>query len=95
MLNELKRVKFFTKIDLDGAYHQIRINSNDISKTVFNCQLSHYKFMVMTFGLTNALTTFQHLMNHVFEPHNNIFLVVYLDDILIFSKTKQKYLQYV
>jgi Reverse transcriptase (RNA-dependent DNA polymerase) len=95
MLDKLKRAKFFTKINLDRVYHQIRINSHNILKTVFNCQLGHYKFMVMTFGLINAPTTFQHLINHVFEPYNNIFLVVYLDDILIFSKTKQEHLQYV
>jgi hypothetical protein len=83
MLNKLKRAKFFTKIDLDKAYHQIRINFNNIPKMVFNCQLSHYKFIVMT----NTPTTFQHFINHVFT-HNNTFLVVYLDNILIFSKTK-------
>jgi Reverse transcriptase (RNA-dependent DNA polymerase) len=94
MLDKLKRAKFFTKIDLDGVYHQIRINPNDIPKTAFNCQLGHYEFIVMTFGLTNTSVTFQHLMNYVFEPHNNTFLVVYLDDILIFSETKQEHLQH-
>jgi Reverse transcriptase (RNA-dependent DNA polymerase) len=95
MLDKLKQTKFFTKIDLNRAYHQIRINSNNICKTAFNYQLGYYEFIVMIFSLTNTPATFQHLMNHVFKLHNNTFLVVYLDNILIFSKTKQKHLQYV
>jgi Reverse transcriptase (RNA-dependent DNA polymerase) len=95
MLDKFKHAKYFTKINLDGTYHQIRIKLEDISKTGFNCQLGHYKLIVMTFGLTNVPVTFQHLMNHAFKPHNNTFIVVYLDDLLIFSKTQQKHLQHV
>jgi hypothetical protein len=87
LINKLKNAKFFTKIDLDSAYHQIRLNPDDVPKTRFNCQLDHFEMLVMTFRFTNAPTSFQHLMNHVFNPHQNNFFVVYLDDILIFSNT--------
>jgi Reverse transcriptase (RNA-dependent DNA polymerase) len=95
MLNKLKYAKYFTKIKLNSTYHQIRINSEDILKTGFYCQLGHYELIVMTFGLTNVLATFQYLINHVFKLHNNTFLVVYLNDILIFLETQQKHLQHI
>jgi Reverse transcriptase (RNA-dependent DNA polymerase) len=89
MLDKLKKTKYFTKIDLDGAYHQIHISLEDIPKTDFNCQLGHYKLLVMMFGLTNTPATFQHLMNHVFELHTNTFLVVYLVTFLSSLKPKK------
>lgn len=95
LIDKLRNSKFFTKIDLDGAYHQIRLNPEDILKSGFNCQLGHFEMLVMTFGFTNAPATFQHLMNHVFNPHQNNFLVVYLDDILIFSQTREEHLQHI
>lgn len=94
LLDRLRNARFFTKIDLDGAYHQIRVEPADIPKTGFNCQFGHYEFLVMTFGLTNAPATFQHLMNHILQPQFNEFLVVYLDDILVFSPDLASHLQH-
>jgi hypothetical protein len=67
LLDKLQNAKYFTKIDLDEAYHQVRMNPTDIPKTGFNCQLGHFEMLVMTFDFTNAPATFQHLMNHVFQ----------------------------
>jgi hypothetical protein len=75
MLDKLKQAKFFTKINLNRTYYQIRINPSNIPNTVFNCQLRYYEFIVMTFKLTNAPVIFQHLINHMFKSHNNTFLV--------------------
>jgi Reverse transcriptase (RNA-dependent DNA polymerase) len=69
------------------TYHQIRIKEEDIVKMVFTYTEKHYKFLVMTFGLTNALAMFQGIMNKVFQKQRGKSVVVYLDDIMIFSKT--------
>jgi Reverse transcriptase (RNA-dependent DNA polymerase) len=71
---------------LDIVYHQIRIKEENIAKTVFTCTERHYEFLVMMFGLTNAPATFQGIMNEVFQKQRGKSVVVYLDDIMIFSK---------
>ena len=95
LLDKLQGAKYYTKLDLDMAYHQMRIHPPDIPKTAFNCPLGHFEFKVLAFGLTNAPATFQTLMNRVLQPYLDKFVIVYLDDILIFSKDFQSHLTHI
>jgi hypothetical protein len=89
LFDQLKDAKIFSKIDLKLGYHQARIKE-DISKTTFRTRYGHYEFKVVPFGLSNAPVVFMFLMNGVFREYLYKFVIVFLDDILIYSKSKEE-----
>ncbi|GBG59350.1 hypothetical protein CBR_g38379 [Chara braunii] len=95
LLDRLQGCKYYTKIDLKSGYHQIAIRPEDQHKIAFQTRYGLYEFVVMPFGLCNAPGTFQHAMNRIFHDHLDKFVVVYLDDILIFSKSVEEHAQHV
>lgn len=94
LFDKLAEGKVFTSLDLQSGYHQIRITDEDVPKTAFRTPMGHYEYLVLCFGLTNAPATFQAEMNRIFAPYLNKFVVVYLDDILIFSKTAAEHVEH-
>ncbi|GBG85619.1 hypothetical protein CBR_g40347 [Chara braunii] len=91
LLDKVQGCRYFNKIDLKSGYHQIAIRPEDQPKTAFQTRYGLYEFVVMPFGLCNAPGTFQHAMNRIFHDYLDKFVIVYLDDILIFSKTVEEH----
>ncbi|XP_075449336.1 uncharacterized protein LOC142490799 [Ascaphus truei] len=95
LFDRLQGATIFSKLDLRGAYNLVRIREGDEWKTAFNTHDGHYEYLVMPFGLCNAPAVFQDFVNEIFRDILNTFLIVYLDDILIFSKTAQDHIKHV
>ena len=91
LLDQLKGVGVFSKIDLRSGYHQILVRPEDVQKITFRSRYDHYKYVVMPFGMMNAPTIFMDYMNRIFRPWLDKFVVVFFDDILIYSRTREEH----
>nr|XP_016496421.1 PREDICTED: RNA-directed DNA polymerase homolog [Nicotiana tabacum] len=91
LFEQLQGAHVFSKTELRSGYHQLKIREPDILKTAFRTRYGHYEFLVMLFGLTNALTTLMDLMYSVFPPYLDSFVIVFIDDILVYSRSQEDY----
>jgi hypothetical protein len=91
LFNQLKGAKVFSKIDLRSGIYQMRIRGQDVPKIAFRTCYGHFEFLVLPFGLTNAPALFMDLMNRVFQPYLDKFVVVFIDDILVYSKSYEEH----
>ncbi|GJR18681.1 retrotransposon protein, putative, ty3-gypsy subclass [Tanacetum coccineum] len=89
LFDQLQVSRYFSKIDIRSGYHQLRVHGEDILKTAFRTRYGHFEFTVMPFGLTNAPAVFMDLKNRVCKPYLDKFFILFIDDILIYSKSKE------
>ncbi|KAH0722292.1 hypothetical protein KY290_004974 [Solanum tuberosum] len=94
LFDQLLGASYFSKIDLRSGYRQLRVKGVDIPKTAFRTRYRHCEFLVMSFGLTNALAAFMNLMNIVFRQYLDMFVIVFIDDILIYSRSENEYMDH-
>ena len=91
LFNQVQGSRVYSKIDLRSGYHQLRVRESDVPKTAFRTRYEHYEFLMMPFGLTNAPTTFIDLMNQVFQPYLDRLVIVFIDDILVYSGSPEEH----
>ena len=94
LFDQLQGAKVFSKIDLCSGYHQLRIKEAYVPKTTFRTHYGHYEFLVLPFGLANAPAAFMDLMNRVFRSYLYRFVIVFIDDILVYSRSQEEHAQY-
>ena len=91
MFDQLRGARVYSKIDLRTRYHQLRVREVDIPKTTFRTWHGHFEFIVMPFGLTNVPAAFMDLMHSVFQPYLDQFIIIFVNDILIYSKSEEEH----
>ena len=91
LFDQLQRASVFSKIDLRSRYHQLRIKESDVPKMAFRTQYGHYEFLIIPFGLTNAPALFMDLLNRVSHPYLDQFVIIFINDILVYSRNAKEH----
>lgn len=94
LFDQLRGAAVFSKIDLRSEYHQLKIRDSDVPKTAFRTRYGHFEFLVMPFGLTNAPAAFMDMMNRVFHPYLDRFVIVFIDNILVYSHNHDEHTEH-